>query len=49
MSRINQAVIKAALAGGGVLFIWGVVYWVVLPFTRRSSDNSGTRTPSRRS
>ena len=31
MSRINQAVIKAALAGGGVLFVWGVVYWVVLP------------------
>ena len=32
MSRINQAVIKAALAGGVVLFIWGVVYWVILPF-----------------
>ena len=32
MSRINQAVIKAALAGGGVLFAWGIVYWVILPF-----------------
>lgn len=32
MSRINRTVIKAALAGGGVLFVWGVVYWAVLPF-----------------
>ena len=29
MSRINRAVIKAALAGGGVLFVWGVVYVLV--------------------
>lgn len=32
MGRINRAVIRAALAGGGVLFVWGVFYWVVLPF-----------------
>ena len=32
MSRINRAVVKAALAGGGVLFLWGVVYWMALPW-----------------
>ena len=32
MSGPIKPVIKAALAGGGVLFVWGVVYWVVLPF-----------------
>ncbi len=32
MSRINGAIVKGALAGGGVLFLWGVFYWMALPW-----------------
>ena len=32
MGGMIRTAVKGALAGGAVLFIWGIVYWMVLPF-----------------
>ena len=32
MSGLNKPVVKGALAGGAVLFVWGVFFWVAVPW-----------------
>ena len=32
MGEIIRTAVKGALAGGAVLFVWGVIYWMALPW-----------------
>ena len=32
MNEVHKTSVKGALAGGAVLFVWGMLFWMILPF-----------------